>query len=339
MALTKLRDWAEQNKLNVGYDPTTKLVTLASPTGKTVSFESGGTAAKTYGVTLGEEGYNYLDPSASPLRSLLGVGEPTPRETYQSEVSDILKQLKSRISEPFTYDPSKDPVYQAILPQIQGKVMEQLNTRNILKSTITRDDLARATAEIIPQLASQAYQRQQQQFSNLGTILSTLMGLESQQYERERQAELDRIAAEQRRINQEQQKLTNAWDRVKSLGYVDNAASVVLGVPVGTPSYEAKNAAEERAQRLQIAREQNAAAMARTQASNAAAMQRLITGRRLEEEANAATNAAIAEVMSYSTKEEALRELQEVAEELAAQGVDISAVLQAINRRWPETYE
>ena len=43
-----------------------------------------------------------------------------------------------------------------------------------------------------------------------------------------------------------QNELQQAYDRVKLIGYVDNEASVALGVPPGTSSYEARTAAEER---------------------------------------------------------------------------------------------
>ena len=42
----------------------------------------------------------------------------------------------------------------------------------------------------------------------------------------------------------QQNALTNAWKRVDELGYVDNEASTILGVAVGTLSGEARQAKE-----------------------------------------------------------------------------------------------
>ena len=54
----------------------------------------------------------------------------------------------------------------------------------------------------------------------------------------------------------QQDALDNAWKRVDELGYVDNEASTILGVKVGTLSGEARQAKEQREFELQKMREQ-----------------------------------------------------------------------------------
>ena len=54
-----------------------------------------------------------------------------------------------------------------------------------------------------------------------------------------------------------QDALTNSWKRVDELGYVDNEASTILGVPVGTLSKDAREQKEQREYELQKMREQN----------------------------------------------------------------------------------
>lgn len=222
---------------------------------------------------------------------------------YESQINDILGQLRQNVSQPFNYNPATDPAYQSASNAITQSVMEQMNARGILNSTVTRDDVAAAVAKIIPELQSQAYQRHQgniantsgllsaysglekqgyerglesykTDISNVSDLLSAYSGLEQQEYTRGRQAQLDQWSRDDAKLKQEQDKLKAAMDRVKGLGYVDNVASVVLGIPVGTPSYEAQKDVQDRQSRLQVAREQIAGSMARTQASNAAAMAR-----------------------------------------------------------------
>jgi|GEM_PF-5179640 len=223
-------------------------------------------------------GYTYREPTPAT------TAQPTAQTGYRAQMDDILKQLTRNVNQPFSYDPAKDPAYQAIVPRVQQDVMEQLNARGILNSSITGENMARLTADIIPQLASQAYARQQGNLSNRLQLFNTVAGLEQLEYDRTRQAELDRMATQEAEYQRQQQQLENAWTRVKQLGYVDNAASSILGIPVGTPSFEAQKAYEDRASRLQIAREGNAAAMAQTQANIQAAMARQLQSQQYEQE-------------------------------------------------------
>jgi len=217
--------------------------------------------------------------AATPVQS----AQPTQRQQYQTTQNDILSQLRTRVTAP--QDITKTPYYKSSLEAVnQGadlaakRSMEEMNARNILSSTITTDRDAQirsqAVTQALPSIIEKAYGMQQGEFNNLLGLLNTYSGLEGEQYNRERQAEQDRLAAENSKIEQEQAQLQNAWNRVKNIGYVDNIASISLGLPVGTLSADAQKAVEDRNSRLQIAREQNAAAMARTQASNAASMAR-----------------------------------------------------------------
>jgi hypothetical protein len=48
-----------------------------------------------------------------------------------------------------------------------------------------------------------------------------------------------------------QTKIKDTWNRVSEMGYVDNAASIILGVPAGTLSKEAREAEQKRLQDIQ----------------------------------------------------------------------------------------
>jgi hypothetical protein len=62
------------------------------------------------------------------------------------------------------------------------------------------------------------------------------------------------MAVYQAGLDEEEKEIERAWDRVKSLGYVDNASSLILGIDPGTLSYEAQKAKDEREQELQMQR-------------------------------------------------------------------------------------
>lgn len=212
--------------------------------------------------------------------------QPTRQQTeYQSQVGDILSQLRERVTSP--QDITQTPYYKQSMEGLQAQQdiasrasLEAMNARNILNSSITSDRDSQIRAQILagalPGIYQTAQQMQQAETGNLLNMLNAYQGLEQQeyqrgttqeqqQYERQRQEEQDRLSAESARIEQEQTQLQNAWNRVKNIGYVDNIASITLGLPVGTLSADAQKAVEDRNSRLQIARENNASAMARTQ--------------------------------------------------------------------------
>lgn len=290
MAQISLRDLGQKYKLDVGYDEAADLASIFNPsTGKYVSFKSGSPEAAKYGLSY-QDGRHYTDFDNPTLKSALGItDQPTPQNQYGTQMSDILTKLSSGINKPFSYNPKNDPAYQSAVREAgrqaktaSGRAMEELNSRGILNSTVTSDRLGQIEQEsvagvndrILPQLMNQAYSRYQDSLSNMTNLANIYQGLESQAYDRERQAEADRLTAQNAEVEREQAKLDNAWGRVKQLGYVDNAASVILGIPVGTRSFDAQKSYDDRQSRLQIAREQISGAMARTQASNAASMAR-----------------------------------------------------------------
>lgn len=206
------------------------------------------------------------------------------------ERRNILQELRERTVSPPRYRPEEDPAFQAAADEVSRRVMEQMNRRNILSSTITRDDVARAMASVLPQYQQQFYSQQQAQFGNLANILGAYSDIEQQEYARQVAAEEKRLANEKAKIEAEEKEINRAWDRVENLGYVDNLASITLGVPVGTLSADAQKAYEERQARLELARENNAAALQRTRESNAAAMQRSLVRTPLEQAKDEAAN-------------------------------------------------
>ncbi|MFT9498241.1 hypothetical protein [Anaerosolibacter sp.] len=220
-------------------------------------------------------GTTYADPSQ--IKAAVYRGGFMPQQSYQSQTNDVLSQLMKQVNKPFEYNPRKDPRYQAVQDAAERNAqtasrnaMEAMNERGILNSTITGDRIGQIEQEakqrvtdLIPQLMESAYNQRQNETNNLLQLLGVYQGLENQSYNRnqvldqtayerglqEQQAEAQAVAQQ---AQLQQQQLEQALSRVDSLGYVDNAASQILGVPVGTPSFRAREAAADRANRIRL---------------------------------------------------------------------------------------
>jgi hypothetical protein len=152
----------------------------------------------------------------------------------------------------------------------------------MLYSDSNKSQMGQAAMALVPQFEQAAYNRYQQEGDDLFNQLGYLSNLENQSYGQYR----DTIGDERYdkefdyqigrdRVADERAELATQLQRISTLGYVDERASSVLGMPVGTISPEERQAAADRALQLQMSREGNAAAMARLNASNAADLQRL----------------------------------------------------------------
>lgn len=361
MVLSTLRDWAAQNKVNVGFDQGTGMVNLSSPAGQSVSFKEGSPESQKYGLGFSGDTH-YLDPSNTALGSALGLGKTqaapiatTPRDMYQKEATDLLSQIKQRINQPYDY--ASDPYYQSQvrLAEQEGKqagqqASEYLNQRGILNSTITADRVAQAMQDArtarLPAAIQQGYQMRQGELGNLLNLYGAYSGLENQEYTRQRQVEQDALAREKSALEQADTKLKNAWDRVKNIGYVDNTASAVLGLPVGTPSFEAQKTYDTLVNQLNIAKSNNEASMQRTQVSQAGAMARTQAGIQAQRDLNdikrsssTITNQLITDLLSLGSPEEAFSYLAgENGQNAATAGADLNKAMQAIRTKYPEYF-
>ena len=201
-----------------------------------------------------------------------------PPVPYQQEVGQLLQQIQGLIGQPVR--PEDYPGYQGMQEASQQQAakasqqaMEILNQRGILNSTVTRDQVneieQQAMIQLMPRLFELAYGMRQDQIGQLMNLLNTYSGLGQQEYAREVESQRwfyeQQVAQQAAAIEAEEQKVKAAWDRVKNLGYVDNSASVALGIPVGTPTYEAQKDVENRLHQLELAKQNNAAQLQRTQ--------------------------------------------------------------------------
>ena len=286
-------------------------------------------------------------PEEEPLLPPPYIPEKAP---YRQEVDQLLRQIQELTGQPVR--PEDYPGYQGMQEASQQQAakasqqaMETLNQRGILNSTVTRDQVSeieqQAMIQLMPRLFELAYGMRQDQIGQLMNLLNTYSGLGQQEYEREVESQRwfyeQQVAQQAAAIEAEEQKVRAAWDRVKNLGYVDNSASVALGIPVGTPTYEAQKDVENRLHQLELAKQDNAAQLQRTQYTQGQIGARAGAEKTPPDKTSpTATNNAIAQIYTYKTKEAALAGLEKYSVNMAAEGVDIAAVYKAIQARWPE---
>lgn len=134
--------------------------------------------------------------------------------------------------------------------------MQSLAGSGVLNSSATAERVARVVSELIPQYEQLAYTRWTDYIGQLSDTAQLVMNYDSQQFEYWKDAKDREFQEKQFEYQEQQDALENAWKRVDELGYVDNNASAILGVPVGTLSGEARLAKEQQEFELAKMREQ-----------------------------------------------------------------------------------
>jgi hypothetical protein len=137
----------------------------------------------------------------------------TQREQQDVSYSDVLNRLNNQR---FSYSPGEDKALQADIAFTNRQIRESMNERGILYSELTGEEAQSAALGLTAQYRNQAYNRW-----------------------------VDKI-------NMRRQEINDAMSRVQTMGYVDNYASKVLGIAPGTPSFQAKQAANEFQQKLAL---------------------------------------------------------------------------------------
>lgn len=183
---------------------------------------------------------------------------------------DIQQSLRQAFGDPFEYDPNKDPALQEAQKYAEREIVNAMNARGILNSTITRDEYASMLSSMIPKYESIAFDRYQTNINNQLKRVNVLRSLSQDDY-RMYKDQVDftlqnlenvttnaidmiddnlktmydttiRIPNEEadRESKRIQDELQNAYDKLDATGYVDNEMSAITGIPAGTLSKDAK---------------------------------------------------------------------------------------------------
>lgn len=180
--------------------------------------------------------------------------------------SSIVTDRAQGIAQEFT-DYMETQIIPAIAQQLQGeRQLEVSNLGQLLGATGDQqsvfDERSKSKLQGLATLYDALTGQQgrfdelmQNEFSN--RIAQGGLDLDKEKFTQ--QKKMDEITAELAQID-------SALARTQTMGAVSQADAAVLGVPAGTPSFQAANAVAQRKHELQIQREDNAAAMARTNA-------------------------------------------------------------------------
>ena len=206
----------------------------------------------TSGIKKTSLGSTIVTPTTANLNSVQGQYQSAYADTINSLISEILTQ----VSNGFQYDPTTDTALQMATEYAANSTLQSLAGSGVLNSSATAERVARVVSELIPQYEQLAYTRWTDSLGQLADTAQLVMNYDSQQFEYWKDAKDREFQEKQFEYQKQQDKLDNAWKRVDELGYVDNEASAILGVPVGTLSGEARLAKEQQEFELAKMREQ-----------------------------------------------------------------------------------
>lgn len=160
------------------------------------------------------------------------------KSTYDSVVSGIVNEL---LTTRFTYDPSDDEALLKAQEYATNSVYESMNAKGILDSTMTAQIVAKTANELIPIYEKMAKEDFYNNLERLQSMANFVMNLEETQYSRW----LDQVQVKLDYYEAQKDEIAYQWDRVNQLGYVDNEASIILGVAPGTMSPSMREAIDE----------------------------------------------------------------------------------------------
>ena len=204
------------------------------------------------GVRKTSIGTTIVTPTTTNLNTVSGMYQSAYADTINSLISSMITQLETG----FQYDPTKDTALQVATEYAANSTLQSLAGSGVLNSSSTAERVARVVSELIPQYEQLAYTRWTDYIGQLADTAQLVMNYDAQQFEYWKDAKDREFQEKQFEYQKQQDRLENAWKRVDELGYVDNEASAILGVPVGTLSGEARLAKEQQEFELAKMREQ-----------------------------------------------------------------------------------
>ena len=196
------------------------------------------------GVKKTTIGSTIVTPTAAPN---------TVQGQYQSAYSDVINGLLGKMYESLErlesgnfYDPTQDAALRVASEYAANTTLQSLAGSGVLNSSATAERVARIVSELVPQYEKLAYDRQFQLLGQMADTAQLVMSYDSQQFEYWKDAKDREFQEKEFEFEKQQKELENAWKRVDELGYVDNDASALLGLKVGTLSKDAREAKEQR---------------------------------------------------------------------------------------------
>ena len=197
-----------------------------------------------------------VTPTTANLNTVQGQYQSAYSDTINGVISTMLTQVEQLRTGDFGYDPAQDMALRMASEYAANSTLQSLAGSGVLNSSATAERVARIVSELIPQYEEKAYNRQIQYLSQLADTAQLVMNYDNQQFNYWKDAKDREFKEKEFEFEKKQKELENAWKRVDELGFVDNNASTILGVRVGTLSGAARQAKEQREFELAKMREQ-----------------------------------------------------------------------------------
>lgn len=206
----------------------------------------------TSGIKKTSIGTTIVTPTTANLNSVQGQYQSAYADTINGIISEMLNQMNTG----FQYDPTNDSALKVATEYAANSTLQSLAGSGVLNSSATSERVARIVSELIPQYEEKAHSRWIEYLGQLADTAQIVMTYDSQQFEYWKDAKDREFKNKEFEYQKQQDAINNAWKRVDELGFVDNNASAVLGVKVGTLSGAAREAKEQREYELARMREQ-----------------------------------------------------------------------------------
>lgn len=207
------------------------------------------------GIKKTSIGTTIVTPTTAKINTVEGQYQSAYADTVNGIISTLLSETLN-LQNGFDYDPSQDMALRVASEYAANSTLQSLAGSGVLNSSSTAERVARIVSDLIPQYEKLAYDRKIQFLSQLSNTAQIVMEYDSQQFQYWKDAKDREFKEKEFEFEKQQKELENAWKRVDELGYVDNKASAILGVKVGTLSGAAREAKEQREFELSKMREQ-----------------------------------------------------------------------------------
>ena len=204
------------------------------------------------GVKKTSIGTTIVTPNVQNINSIEGQYQ----SAYADTINGIIGEMLSQMNKGFEYDPTQDNSLKVATEYAANTTLQSLAGSGVLNSSATAERVARIVGELIPQYEEKAHSRWIEYLGQLADTAQVVMSYDSQQFQYWKDAKDREFENKQFEWKKKEQELEDAWKRVDELGYVDNGASTILGVSVGTLSKDAREAKEEREFELKKMQEQ-----------------------------------------------------------------------------------
>jgi hypothetical protein len=190
-------------------------------------------------------------------------------KNYKNAYDDQIKAILQETYKGFEYNPDDDPMLQKAIKYADRTMMEQMNSRGILNSSITEDNLRIIREDLLPQYQSLALERYNQELSRKFQQIGVLQSLSNTDYDRYKNFAMlsmqtveniskntvetikanltlmqntlqNKITLAKDEAQLKANALTAAYYKLEQIGYVDNEIALLTGLPIGMPSKDAR---------------------------------------------------------------------------------------------------